>query len=1278
MSSTSPLVAKSKPRRNATLSCAECRRLKLRCSRVFPCTSCVKKGCAAICPDGSLTTGKGNRFVLANTEVLHEKISVLANRVRQLEDALHEAHSALSHERHPLLSDDLLQLKRPLEREAPEETLRDQDVETAEAIDAVGSLSITESGHTKFYGTTANAWYLLQNEAGSDDEVESPQIPLPTDIHWLSHTFPFSSSVHETGIGIRSSIMALLPEASKARRLAGIYYQHAAWMYTPVPDVEFYGSIFPGIYEQRMDSDPAPMDSHRLAVLCLVLGLGALLDLEKPSLSSEATRYYQLGRAALSLDSILEAQSIPAIQALILMCHFMFFSFVEGPLGPYGARGKASAEHRDSGKWNLSPEETFRRRSLFYELYTYDSWQSLTYGRPPSFAPAFIDCQMAEETTKLDQGDVEMSFAAWKHRFSFKCLSVVHEQAFGARVPSYRSIQDLDKKVRDFYVPPSLRVPGFGGAKMETQPAQCTIELTMQRYITFAIKEISLFYLHRGFFARAIEDHPEDPLGSKYAPSVLAAYNSACSFVGLIKSLYSQHPGLTERMWFLFTHVFSCTIALGSIPTKCPDMVLAPSALSHLDSAYNLFNEVSSNARAAKVLPVLRKLKDRATLSMSEAQARKTSAPSSARPIIDDPTVKQEDEELAALGERPASSPSEPPSHAYPPIDRPSMVDSHIHVQAPLQWQGYIQAPDVYSDYSYPAAVGQWQQDTSYMQTHIPMDMGPIQYSSYPSLLRDLIYPGSRPWTLICILPIQMHLGDTCSRNSIRFSGRLLSMDAIDPRTRHKVPLNTPTLLPKSAGLSRHLVADLMLVSVLHAGKYCLLSPDVGVFWVLVRVLACGGFAAMIWLVISGQLQRSRAVEWSVVGTSSLLLFLRVIIITQFSIVWFKCLVTPAPLPRTISILLGLAISFLSDAGFSPQNFRDIFPGYGALAVEALSSSMLEHTEGVLLPSLGRPLTMVFSTLGACIFSLPLYMLRHVLLNSTVSSIPSLQALAVIPFLSYALLYYVPRSSLAVNSLTTHARDFVMSYSLTVFASIVVGYIAFGTPVKWTDLLVASLLLYGMYPRMSDPFVGTPHKPSTRVIRTYLKSILSNPESRKIFYFLMLNMFYMLVQMLYGIWTNSLGLISDAIHMAFDCMAIGVGLIASVMARWPPNEKFTYGYGRIETLSGFANGIFLILISIFIVFEAIQRLLDPPEMNTSQLLLVSSLGLGVNLFGMVVIHIHIRIRIHIHIVTLRAASLILQRRHLRHMVIRIAIRMHMKTNTCAIRMQYPTPPCNNA
>ncbi len=135
--------------------------------------------------------------------------------------------------------------------------------------------------------------------------------------------------------------------------------------------------------------------------------------------------------------------------------------------------------------------------------------------------------------------------------------------------------------------------------------------------------------------------------------------------------------------------------------------------------------------------------------------------------------------------------------------------------------------------------------------------------------------------------------------------------------------------------------------------------------------------------------------------------------------------------------------------------------------------------------------------------------------------------------------------------------------------------------------------------------------------RRTVKVILANPDSRKIFQFLMLNLAFMGVQLLWGVWTNSLGLISDAIHMFFDCAAIGMGLFASVMATWPTDSTFTYGYGRVETLSGFANGIFLILISIFIVFEAVQRIIEPPVMNSNtQLLIVSSMGLAVNLFGM--------------------------------------------------------------
>ena len=131
-----------------------------------------------------------------------------------------------------------------------------------------------------------------------------------------------------------------------------------------------------------------------------------------------------------------------------------------------------------------------------------------------------------------------------------------------------------------------------------------------------------------------------------------------------------------------------------------------------------------------------------------------------------------------------------------------------------------------------------------------------------------------------------------------------------------------------------------------------------------------------------------------------------------------------------------------------------------------------------------------------------------------------------------------------------------------------------------------------------------------------LHSILLEKDSRRIFYFMILNFAFMLVQTFYGIATGSLGLLSDSIHMFFDCLALVVGLCAAVMSKWPPSTRFPYGFGKVDTLAGFANGIFLMLISIEIVYEAAERLVEGSEMQRlSELLTVSGLGLVVNLVG---------------------------------------------------------------
>ncbi|XP_064337241.1 proton-coupled zinc antiporter SLC30A5 isoform X4 [Camelus dromedarius] len=89
----------------------------------------------------------------------------------------------------------------------------------------------------------------------------------------------------------------------------------------------------------------------------------------------------------------------------------------------------------------------------------------------------------------------------------------------------------------------------------------------------------------------------------------------------------------------------------------------------------------------------------------------------------------------------------------------------------------------------------------------------------------------------------------------------------------------------------------------------------------------------------------------------------------------------------------------------------------------------------------------------------------------------------------------------------------------------------------------------------------------------------------------------------------------DGFHMLFDCSALVMGLFAALMSRWKATRIFSYGYGRIEILSGFINGLFLMVIAFFVFMESVARLIDPPELDTHMLTPVSVGGLIVNLIG---------------------------------------------------------------
>mmetsp|Transcript_4148 Transcript_4148/g.7021 ORF Transcript_4148/g.7021 Transcript_4148/m.7021 type:complete len:143 (+) Transcript_4148:1503-1931(+) len=113
----------------------------------------------------------------------------------------------------------------------------------------------------------------------------------------------------------------------------------------------------------------------------------------------------------------------------------------------------------------------------------------------------------------------------------------------------------------------------------------------------------------------------------------------------------------------------------------------------------------------------------------------------------------------------------------------------------------------------------------------------------------------------------------------------------------------------------------------------------------------------------------------------------------------------------------------------------------------------------------------------------------------------------------------------------------------------------------------------------------------------------------------------MLVELVYGYMSNSLGLISDAFHMLFDCMALLIGLVASYIAQLESLKKQSgFDYSKIEVVSGLINAVFLIFIALNIFGESVERVYQPVRIEGEGLLTVSILGFFVNLIGLFFFH----------------------------------------------------------
>ncbi len=110
-----------------------------------------------------------------------------------------------------------------------------------------------------------------------------------------------------------------------------------------------------------------------------------------------------------------------------------------------------------------------------------------------------------------------------------------------------------------------------------------------------------------------------------------------------------------------------------------------------------------------------------------------------------------------------------------------------------------------------------------------------------------------------------------------------------------------------------------------------------------------------------------------------------------------------------------------------------------------------------------------------------------------------------------------------------------------------------------------------------------------------------------------LNLSFSLLEFIGGIWTGSVSIVSDAVHDLGDAISIGISLFLEKKSKKQPDEAYTYGYARYSVLGGTLTALFLLLGSLFVIYNAAQRIIHPTAINYDGMLLFAVIGLCMNL-----------------------------------------------------------------
>ncbi|KAK7050534.1 fungal-specific transcription factor domain-containing protein [Favolaschia claudopus] len=513
-SSSSPPPPTNAGRKSQITSCMECRRLKLRCDRIFPCSSCIRRGCANLCPNGTLEKGKrgflkrleqslpaypkpgqtvdGAASGQSEVAMFIARDSAMTKRIHELEAALvaaglsipsgsgnastaaasttqenegrakRQRTSSMSDSASPSASSETVSTS---SRSTMSMNTTVMPVDTTDLTLGFGTLTIDVENRSRYVGPSGGAAYLNAElwKSQTPDRTGRTAADRGEDNTAQPSASPRRSSHVEAQI---IATMGCLPPYDEAVRIASLYFKNAAFMYEVIPEKIFFSTHLPTIYPDSMNPY-LPAQLHVLALTAIVLALGTLFDLSVPvdTVRPRAAPFYDLAVAALNITVPLNIDTIPAVQTLHLMA--LYFLSTQGETGGEPAWQllgmamrsiQAQGCHRDGSRWELPSQELEERRRVFWETLMYDRLQSFTFGRPYAQGDDHYDCEMPQSCDTPLPSDNDAVQSSWSHtgwhthKFRFAIiLGRIVDKVFSVKLPAYAVIMDLDREINANY-----------------------------------------------------------------------------------------------------------------------------------------------------------------------------------------------------------------------------------------------------------------------------------------------------------------------------------------------------------------------------------------------------------------------------------------------------------------------------------------------------------------------------------------------------------------------------------------------------------------------------------------------------------------------------------------------------------------------------------------------------------------------------------------------------------------------------------------------------------